>query len=155
SLSLSHIWIGNWSFLQVRSWMYRVFEGIGVLALLGFVRAAFGLSNRSEIDIRGRHLAVLAGVYCCFLIGGAYHVLVNFINSNISTSTGWYLYVVVVPEILLMMAGLFYLFPTAWRRHCVPAVIVCFTLLELYTVHFLLMPYYTGFIDHAPTGGLR
>ena len=135
--------------------MYRVFEGIGVLVLLGFVRAAFGYSNKDEFRIRGKDLAVLVGVYGCFLIGVAYHVLVNFINSNLSVSTGWYVYVVIVPEALLTMTGLFFLFSTRWRRGCIPCVIGCFTALELYTVHFLLIPYYTGFIDHSPTGGLR
>jgi hypothetical protein len=155
SLSLSHLWVGNWSFLQTRSWMYRVFEGIGVLALLGFVRAQFDLLRSETGTLREGHILLLAGVYFSFLTGIAYHVLVNFINSDISSSTGWYLYAVILPEVLLITVGLFLLLPARCRRFAVPVSIGCFALLELYTAHFLLIPYYTGFIAHAPTGALK
>src|SRR5438876_12299019 len=35
SLFGSHIWIGNWSFLGVRSWMYEVFQYVTVLIAAG------------------------------------------------------------------------------------------------------------------------
>jgi hypothetical protein len=155
SLSLSHLWVGNWSFLQVRSWMYQVFEGIGLLALLGFVRAQLGYAGGSARKIGKKHVLVLAGVYFCFALGIAYRVFLNFINSNMSSSTGWYLYAVILPEVLLTTIGLFLLLPVRWQRFAVPVTMGCFALLELYTVHFLLIPYYTGFIDHTQTGALR
>lgn len=35
SMILSHVWFGNWSFLQVRSWIYHIFRFLVPLSLLG------------------------------------------------------------------------------------------------------------------------
>ena len=36
--AFSHIWVGGWSFLLLRSWMYRAFELLALLAGLGLLK---------------------------------------------------------------------------------------------------------------------
>ncbi len=141
---LSHIWIGNWSFLQVRGWMYRVFAVVAAAAVAGLVL-------RLWRDKGGRSsLAVPAAFYGFFWLGLCYHEL-TFSALGLSSSAGWYLYAVVVAEALLVSLGLTALGRGAW---VLPAVAALFALLDLYATHFLLLPYYTGLIAHRPDGGL-
>ena len=155
SLFGSHIWIGNWSFLGVRSWMYEVFQYVTVLIAAGIlllIIRGFGSNSPDSLLIRRSYLLVLLMIYGGFLGSIAYHVLVNFISSKISASSGWYLYAVVVPEAILAIAGLF---AFRWGKSILIGVIACFALLEIYATHWILIPYYTGLIAHRPDGGLQ
>ena len=79
----AHLWVGGWSFLGVRSWMYNLLRGIFRIALTGgFLRMLRSTPRFSAV---------------WFLYGGfweapLYHAFVNFINVGIPASTGWYLY---------------------------------------------------------------
>src|ERR1019366_4693825 len=52
---LSHIWLGDWSFLVVRAWMYRVVELMILVAIAGvcaqFVRPLSGLPRPRELGL--------------------------------------------------------------------------------------------------------
>ena len=63
----SHIWFGKWSFLQLRSWMYRVWAVVYFAAALGFLRQG-----------RGWLPSQMVAFYGCFLAGLAYHVVVTY-----------------------------------------------------------------------------
>lgn len=149
SLASSHIWFGDWSFLSVRTWMYQVLEAFALIAAIGLIVLALRAYKQQKGISR---LAVHAVVYSSFVASIAYHVLMNFLNYGVGASPGWYLYAVIVPEMILLIAGLFAF--QAGRRLSI-ALIVSFFLLELYTVHWVLIPYYTGIIAHAADGGLR
>jgi hypothetical protein len=49
---------------------------------------------------------------------------------------------------MLVLTGL------GWHRRVISAAIFCFLALDLYTVHFVSIPYYTGLIRHKPGGAL-
>ena len=100
------------------------------------------------------HLLVLVAFYGLFVLGVAYHALLMFVLWDASASTGWYLYSLVVPEVILASLGLFALVPARWCRWILPAATSLFVLLDLYATHFLLIPYYTGLIAHRPNGHL-
>jgi hypothetical protein len=138
STFFSHIWFGGWSFLQVRSWIYHVFAAVAVMAIAAAAVAWF----------RGprRHLTVLGSLYVLFCAGVAYHVLITFLANGVSSSAGWYLCAVIVPEMVLAGAGL--------RRGMI-AIVAAFALLDLYGMLFVALPYYTGFIGHGPRGFLE
>jgi hypothetical protein len=152
SLVGSHIWFGNWSFLAVRSWMYHVFDYL--IAVMGIGLAVALVRHRSKtVSMDIKRLGTVGLLYGGFLAAIAYHVLVNFINTGIGASTGWYLYAVILPEALLVITSLrglgklgngLYLF-----------ILGCLTALELYAAHWLLLPYYTGLISHVPSGALQ
>jgi hypothetical protein len=156
SVQISHIWFGDWSFLQVRGWMYRVFWDIALLACVGLAVCAFRLLRRVEsyAQPRAADYLVLIGLYCLFCAGLAYHALLMFVLWNASSTEGWYLYCPVAVEAILATAGLAALLPSRYARWILPTLTFCFALLELYATHFLLIPYYTGLIAHTPNGGL-
>ncbi len=84
STLLSHIWFGNWSFLQVRSWMYRFFQYMGALALIGLliygVRSLFKRLPE-KLPYPGSIMA-MASFYIFFCVGICYHVLITFITAK-------------------------------------------------------------------------
>lgn len=97
---------------------------------------------------------VLSAFYFFFCLGLGYHVLITFAASGQSSTAGWYLYCLAVTQTLLIIVGLAALAPTAFRPHLVPAATIGFGLLDLYTVHFLFIPYYVGLIGHRANGAL-
>ena len=155
SLVASHVWFGNWSFLSVRSWMYRVFEFGAVLAAVGlFIIVIRAFRSRAAEDqiINPDDLFVLGSIYGAFIAALAYQTLMNSINFGVGASAGWYLYTVIVPEVILITAGLL---AFRWGKEILAAGVMCFFALEMYATHFVLIPYYTGLIAHVPKGGLR
>src|SRR5207247_57941 len=102
-----------------------------------------------------RHLAVLAMLYALFCGGVAYHVLLTYLANGFSSSAGWYLCAVIVPEIVLAVAGLRAIAPRAVRSHVIRIVAIALALLDLYGLLFVAIPYYTGLIGHKPNGFLE
>jgi hypothetical protein len=158
--AFSHIWVGGWSFLVVRSWMYRIFELAATLAGTGLMLFTVRIISRIgrgplALGRTGQYFIVLATVYTLLCMGLGYHALVTFLVKGISTSLGWYLYSVVVAEVVLIALGMACLFGTFWAQRTVAALCVFSIALDLYTVNFYLAPYYTGLIRHAASGSLN
>jgi 4-amino-4-deoxy-L-arabinose transferase-like glycosyltransferase len=147
----AHIWLGGWSFLGVRSWMYDVFRAVFLLSFAGVVLAFVRPSRRT---IEKSRMAVLICLYLGFWIALMYHAFVNFVNTGTPATTGYYLYAAVVPEVLIVAIGLYCVVPLRWARAAFTAVTGLFLLFEMYATHFVLLPYYTGIIRHNPGGGL-
>ena len=145
SILLSHIYHGAWSGLTVRSWMYHLFYALIALAVVGLVARA----SRPAL-LPALLPAAFAGA---FWLGQLYHVIPMFMVWGIPTSMGCYLYAIVAVEVVLCVAGLRALAPFA-RRYIAPAGVALFALLDLYTIHMLAIPYYTGLIAHRPGGSL-
>jgi len=141
---LSHIWIGNWSFLQLRSWIYRVFALLAAAALAGLMARLW----RERRLCAG--LLQAAGFYIFFWLGLCYHEL-TFRAVGASSGAGWYLYALVAAEALLVAAGLEALAGRS-RGWLLAGTLGLAAALDLYGVHFQLLPYYTGLIGHR-TGG--
>ena len=162
TIFFTHIWSGNWSSLSIRSWMYKPFLIFGLASLVGFVRLAFQFHRRGELIGRVDNSLIrsrggwwfLAGIYGFFCLGVAYFTLLLFLDRGESSSPGWYFYVLVVPEVILVSGGLWQILPPPWSRRIVPIGMACFALLDLYAMHFVLIPYYTGLIFHRADGFL-
>ena len=86
--------------------------------------------------------------YAFFWVGLAYQALTLFIAEGVSASAGWYMYCLVVPELILVYLGLQEACPSSLRRCILPGLAIAFSLLDLYGMHFLLIPYYSGLISH-------
>ncbi len=149
SILLSHVWFGGWSALVVRSWMYHVLFMVAAIAAAGVI----SLLWRSTAARRSYMYPLLA-VYGCFWVGQLYNVLLLFLSKGASTSMGWYMYCVVAAEISLLVVGLHSLVPMRGRPWMLSVVILCLAALDLYTVHFVSIPYYTGLIAHRPNGSV-
>ena len=150
-LAISHIWLGNWSFLVVRSWMYRVVEGIAILGLAGavlqFIRPRATLPRRD-------HLSLLALLWIVPVAGLCYHTLVGFSSIGAVSSMGYYLDAFIVPEMLLVITGLIRLLPERRAIWPGPVVAILGLALEGFGTWLLLLPYYAGLIVHNAAGGL-
>jgi len=143
AILLSHIWFGGWSSLTIRSWMYHLFYVLMALAAIGLVRV-----------IRRPPILALTVAYAAFWIGQLYNALLLYSATGMATSMGWYMYAVVAAEVTLCIAGLGAILPVRWRRHVPLIGVLLFALLDLYTIHAVAIPYYTGMISHATSGAL-
>ena len=149
SILMSHIWFGGWSSLGVRSWMYHLLFSV---AAIGAVGAAFVFWRQTEV--RRSSLYAPLAFYGFFWIGQLYNVLLLFLSKGASTSMGWYMYCVIAAEIALLVVGVRVLIPVRGRAWVLPVLVLCLAALDLYTVHFVSIPYYTGLIAHRPGGGV-
>jgi 4-amino-4-deoxy-L-arabinose transferase-like glycosyltransferase len=144
SVLVSHLWFGGWSFLKLPKPLY-------ILFVAGSAVAAFGVLRLIASDrLRAPELWVLATIYGFFWLGLLYDVLVVSIATGVSATDGWYMYAVVLPEVLLVALGLFAVVPNGWQRWVLPAIATAFAVVDLYGVVFLMAPYYTGLIAHVP-----
>ena len=148
SAAMTHIWIGGWSFLLVRSWMYRVFELLAVATVIGILVMARRL-------VRDPRFAVLAGAWLLFCLAMVYFSLTTFVAMHLSAGVGWYLNAIVVAEAVLLACAGTGLAGVRRAGILVAAAALLALALDLYTVHFLLGPYYTGLIRHRPSGALE
>ena len=152
---LSHIWLGGWSFLVARTWMYRVVELMILAAIAGVclqvVRERRGLPRPKE-------LALLALPYAAMLAGLCFHSAQAFRAHGGSVGTvGYYLYALVVPESVLLIAGIARMIPAKMRLAplaVVPIVVFVLISLEQFGAWFVLFPYYGGLIRHNSDGSL-
>ena len=143
AILFSHLYFGGWSSLTVRSWMYHVFYLFILLAAVGLVWKCLTRQTAA--------LGPLGVLYAAFWAGQCYNVVLLYMSKGLAGSMGWYLDAVVAAEVVLSVAGL--------RRILQPkaAVLsgaVLFALLDLYTVHFVAIPYYTGMIRHKAGGAV-
>jgi hypothetical protein len=139
----THIWTGNWSFLGVRSWMYRVVAWSAFAGILGLLRKPMQIP----------YLPALAAIYAVFAAGLAYYATQVFQASGLSVIQGWYLASFIPLEAVFFVAGLRTLFPKRWH---IPVLLMQTFLLALlvYSELFVAMPYYAGLTSHQADGHL-
>ena len=142
SITVSHVWFGAWSFLRLPNFLYEAAFLVIVLAMAGVVLRLL----RSHPPATGTNgVLALSAFYVCFWAGLAYDVLVNFLSHGVAASTGWYLYAAVAAEVVLLAWGLQTFLP---GRLVFPLLAFGAAGLDLYGMHALLMPYYSGLTTH-------
>lgn len=143
AIVFSHLYFGGWSSLTVRSWMYHLFY-------IAIAAAAVGLARL----LRRPAILTLLLVYLCFWLGQLYNVTLLYMSKGLAGSMGWYMYAVVAAEVTLCVAGLRSLMPARVSHWIAPVGATMFAFLDLYTVHAVAIPYYTGMIRHRANGSL-
>jgi 4-amino-4-deoxy-L-arabinose transferase-like glycosyltransferase len=143
AIVFSHLYFGGWSSLTVRSWMYHVFYVAVLAAAVGLLRVR-----------RGPAILTLLAVYLAFWCGQLYNVMLLYLSKGLGGSMGWYMYAVVGAEVTLAVAGLRKLLPARAAGWVAGGGAALFALLDLYTVHGVAIPYYTGMIRHKANGSL-
>ncbi len=133
----------------MRSWMYHALFIVAAIAVAGVASILW-----RPADVRRSSLFPLLALYGFFWVGQLYNVLLLFLSKGASTSMGWYMYCVVAAEITLLVVGLQSVTPIRGRSWVLAALILCLAALDVYTVHFVSIPYYTGLIAHRPNGFL-
>ena len=140
----SHIWIGNWSFLGVRSWMYRAIFWLFLLGLVGLL----GRSTRSN-----RGVMTLVTAYFIFAVALVYYATQVFQQTGTSVAEGWYLTTFLPVEAVLFVAGIRSLFRQRWKWAAATMKLFLIALLA-YSAAFVSLPYYAGITSHKPDGHL-
>jgi hypothetical protein len=116
-----HIWLGNMSLMEFSRDTYAVAYLLIVIAIGGLgTRGAHALQRAwkwkhgtlsegagpNAAGTQDRTLILSLLLYCFFLVAAAYHMWQNFILVQMPGGTGgYYLYAVIVPELLLLMYG--------------------------------------------------
>ena len=141
SILFSHIWLGAWSTLTVRSWMYHALYAVMALAAVGLIWRC-----------RGAAITILAGYYAAFWAGQLWHAALLQSVWGIATSLGDYLNAVGGAEAMLCVAGVRALAPPAARRWVAPAGVALMAVFDFYTLQMVALPYYAGLTVHRANG---
>lgn len=137
--------------------MYRVFEFLAIAAGAGLIAAEARLFRkvyRRALSVGDACFSLAACAYLLFCLGLAYFAIVVYLAQGISTALGWYLNGTAGAEAVLLASGFTGLLGTRRAAGCVAAIAALACTLDLYTVHFLSVPYYTGLTAHLPSGFL-
>ena len=126
----SFIWFGAWSFLTLKSWMYRVIEMVAGVGLFEAVRR------------RRANLRIPFAAAGCYLLGMGYAVLVLFAVHGTQNAQGWYMWPIAGMLAVIVVAGL---------RSASVVLVSLLAVLDLYGAMARLAPYYAGFVarDHG------
>jgi len=155
----THIWIGGWSFLVAKPWMYWLFRSFGVAAILGLALSFWKrrqvrdgmLGSGISHGVARLHLPLMA----LFVVATAYHAVQMFLVSDRSSSLGWYVYGAVVSEAIVLFAGLLALGGQRWGRALTTSLCVCLGLFDLYTTCLIRLPFYAGLSPIDADGRMR
>ena len=157
SILLSHVWFGGWSFLKFPRVVYLFFGAIILASVAGMCRVLLvkvrGKNEEAEsgdwrrADSGG--LGAVTAFYAFFWLGLIYDLLITYVATGYSASTGWYMYALIVAEIILFYFGLSAVMPRSFRSWILPALTALFALLDLSGMHFYMIPYYCGVIFHT------
>jgi hypothetical protein len=144
-LRSSHIWIGNWSFLGIRSWMYQSVFWIFVLGVVGLIRRPKLLLDRTILP-----LIVLYLVFGAALV---YYATQVFLHTGETVAEGWYLTSFIPIEAVLFVTGAVTLLGKRARWPIGLLELLCMSI-TVYSAMFVALPYYSGFTAHNPSGSL-
>jgi len=134
------VWMGNQSYLRLKSWTYRI-------VLLMYLAAVFGLARSGRrwstpvVTLVAFHIAVAAAV--------VYDAIGAYRSGGDPTAPGWIFCSLAAGGACLLVRGLRSL---AFKAAALPAFL--FAALDLYGSHVVLTPYYAGLIAYSPTGRL-
>jgi hypothetical protein len=149
--AISYIWLGGWSFLIARSWMYRLAELLAILGFAGMclqtVRARRGLPRPPD-------LWLLALPVLSMIAGLCFYAAQVFRNRGSAGTPGYYLYALIVPEAILFLTGLARLMPVRLQLLPLPVAALILLGIEQFGAWFLMFPYYAGWIRHNANGSL-
>jgi hypothetical protein len=145
--AVSHVWMGNWSLLQYRGWIYQT-----VLYMFGIGIAGFILHTAKSRKPVNR---VMVFIYLSFVASLIYYATQVFQKTGIPVIQGWYLSPLVPLEAFAFVTGIRFLLSARGMTFAVAFAALCFLAMSIYGNVFIAAPYYTGMISHAPSGHLR
>ncbi len=159
SMFKQHIWLGNMSLMELSRNTYHVAYFLIYIAVLGLgIRGASAIQcawkrrvgtfyagpGRSTPYAQDRPMVISLLLYLSFLVGAAYHMWQNFILVQAPGGTGgYYLYVVIVPELLLLMYG-FQALPWRAGKIAQGATILYVVLVNFVAYYCKMIPSYGG-----------
>jgi 4-amino-4-deoxy-L-arabinose transferase-like glycosyltransferase len=149
---LSQTWLGNWSFLVVRGWMYHFFYILVAGACVGLTVRFIRLRKQAAPLA---NLPLLTGVCLSFFAALGYHTVRSFQTEGFSGTFGYYAFPALIAEVILLSTGLEAITPTFAIPSVTPFITICFAALDFFGAHFFAIAYYTGFTVSQPNGGVH
>lgn len=141
---LSHIWLGDWSFLVVRTWMYRAVEVLFALALVGL------LFRMGKLRAPVRAAVVIEGAFCAAL---ALHAVAAVAGGG-AGAFGYYAFAILPAEIICLLAGWSGLGKT--MSGIGPfATAATLSAIGIFGLVVYAMPYWAGVTAHDARGNLH
>jgi len=140
----SHIWLGNWSFLGVRSWMYHI---VNVFFFAAILAVAFWYLRSMWRRECGSAMFGLIVLELCMIAAVAYHCIVSSTVENFPGTFGHYLDGTLVSETVLLGVACRY----AGSFRAVPLFVFALLGIDLFGMHAY---YYAGRLSEG-LGGLR
>jgi len=159
----SHLWLGGWSFLVLRTWMYRTMELVLLAACAGLVLRfarrdmrlpAASLPSRTNAAGSRMPLQICIAVLLSFWAGMGYYAFTTYLATGEAAVFGYYAYALVAPEAVCLTSGISALVPALRNHWIVPGLVVCFAAMEVYGTVLCLMPYYAGVTAHTARGSV-
>jgi hypothetical protein len=141
---LSHIWLGGWSFLVVRAWMYRAVAALLALSVAGLICRMRRLEPGVWIAI---------SLEAAFWFGISLNAIANVMTGK-SGTFGYYAFAILAAEIICIVAG-FEAFGGAPGRVGTLATSTILSVIELFGMGFYALPYWSGMIVHDAAGRLH
>ncbi len=139
-----HIWTGNSSALSLPRLAYVAGYLIILLSILGILRDLLAAARLRKQFVRP--LTIIATFYVFFLMGILYHMLHTFILFKGPGGTrGWYLYALIVAEVILLVRGLESLIAPLSQRIARVILVTYFLVLNLLGCFWGTIPSYSGF----------
>jgi hypothetical protein len=134
------VWMGNQSYLRLKSWTYRIMLVVFLAALFGLARSKRRWSA-PVVTLVAFHAALAGAV--------AYDAIDAFRSGGEPSAPGWIFCSLAAGGACLLVKGFRSL---AFKAAAIPAFL--FAALDLYGSHVVLTPYYAGLIAYSPTGRL-
>jgi hypothetical protein len=154
-VSSSYFWIGGWSFLLLRGWMYWVLRAIWLLALGGLAMAAFRMAKAKAMQNKlttPEFWLIPVPLFMIFLLSIFYQSWQIFSAQGQSTAIGWYLCSISVAMVPMLVAGMGYVFGPVAAPRVAALLAVLFAGLDLFTFNLVSLPYYAGLTSLAKQG---
>jgi len=145
--AVSHVWMGNWSLLQYRGWIYQTVLYIFGIGITGFILYV----AKSSKPVNG----VLVFIYLAFAASLIYYATQVFQSTGTPVIQGWYLSPLIPLEAFAFVTGVRFLLPARGIGAALAFVGLSFLAMSIYGNAFIAAPYYTGMTAHAPSGHLR
>lgn len=139
------VWIGNWSFLVVRAWMYRSIGLLAAIAMGGVLRLLW----RARADVW-----LLFLVAASFALAIGYYALAGFAVYGTAKAPGWYLAPIVPVISVLMIAGWRAIAPQRLKAAAAPVFVTAFAAVGFFGTNICMLPYYAGLVFHDANGRL-
>ena len=131
--------------------MYRVVELLAGLAIAGI---CIQIARARPWLPRPGDLCLLALPYVSLIAGLCFYAAQVFRTRGIAVTPGYYVYALVVPVAILLIAGLSRLLPFRSRALPIPCAAFILIAIEQFGIWFVMFPYYAGLIRHRDNGSL-
>lgn len=148
----THLWVGGWSFLFLRKWMYSLAHFTLLIALAGLGKSLWR-KWKSDQSLP-KDFFVLSGFCLFFLAGLMWHMVLCQAAWGEVALNGWYYCSSLAGTIPLLILGLREWCPKRLAMRLAGLPLIALAVLDFYGEFFVALPYYSGALIRNASGRL-